>query len=359
MRTIDDVQDAFRALAEIAPEPAPLPLAAAPTDGRAHRSWASPVAAAAATVLVAGGLVYATTNAGDDGTQPGGHDVASHNVPALTAPPADGAPDLTFHFTATAPDAGTVAAYGIDRDGQVVDFRPTAGSAACRTRIGSAQASACDPTAEVRLHYVNPAPDRDEPPFDPAGVTHRVATEVNGRPAFFGRIDDALDPTEKLYWEYAPGALAEASAPSRAAELALAESVRVASEPVRIPVAPTLTDHHYANLVTSEPGDAAGDFEVTSADAQQGGFHLGWGRDAYGATVPPSDPQEFTVNGRTWTITGGRQLLATLKDSAVPLTVLPYLGTDRAALREILRGLRLAPDHTDPTTWFSAADVLH
>jgi len=210
----------------------------------------------------------------------------------------------------------------------------------------------------VRLHYANPAHDPDERSFDPAGVTHRVATRVNGRPAFYGRADNAPDQSEKLYWEYAPGAMAEASAPSRAAELALAESVRGESTPVRIPVAPTVSGRQYANLVTADPADRTGHFELTNADVRQGGYDLGWGRDVYSASGPRTNPQDVTVNGHTWTITGDRQLLATLKDSPIPLNVLPYLATSRTALVEMLRALRFAPDLADPTTWFRAADVV-
>ena len=358
MRTIDDVEEAFRALADTAPEPAPLPLAEAPSTGRGRRAWLAPVAAAAATVLVAGAIVYATSRSGDDGP-PSGGPAANRDVPALTGPAADAAPDLTFRFTATAPDGGAIPSYGIDRDGQVLDFWPAARATECRRT--SAPGSACAPVAEVRLHYANPVRDKDERPFDPARVTHRVATRVNGHPAFYGRVDNALDPSEKLYWQYAPGAIAEAGAPSRAAELALAESVRAASTPVRIPVAPTVSGGQYANLVTSEPAGTTGHFELTNADVRQGGYDLGWGHDIYDVSDAPGrgpDPQDVTVDGRTWTITGGQQLLATLKDSPIPLDVLPYLGSTRTALVEMLRGLRLAPDLADPTTWFSAADVL-
>jgi hypothetical protein len=183
-----------------------------------------------------------------------------------------------------------------------------------------------------------------------------VPVRVNGHPGFYARITRLLSTVEVLYWQYAPGAWAEATAPSRAAELALAESARPASVPLPVPVAPTrVSAGQYVNTLASDPADRAGGYEVAGRGA---GYYVSWGRPLDGeSALERPGAEHVTINGHDWTIIGGRQPAARL-DGPVPVAVQPYDGTSRNRLLDVLRGLRVAGDLSDPGSWFAAAEVL-
>jgi hypothetical protein len=361
MRTVHDLDDAFCALADTAPEPGPLPVLTtsshAPERGETSRRiaqrWLAPTIAAVGTVALVAGLVWVTADSKSAG--PGNGAAGADQLQALTAPAADEAPDLTLRFTATPPAGDTVTSYEFDRAGQVIDFGSAAAPPGCDPISGTAS---CRQVAQVRLYWANPPKDPDERNFNAAKVSRTGTAEVDGRAAFFGRMPHAADGREKLFWQYAPGAWAEATAPSRAAELALAESVRGATVAVRIPLAPTMSGHRYANVLSSQSSGAGGTLEISSPGAREGGFDVAWGNAATAVPHGKGAAEDITVNGRSWTIRGGEQPRAVLRGATVPVVVSSYLGRSRAELIAFLRGLRLASDLGDPSTWYDAAQVL-
>jgi hypothetical protein len=371
MRTVHDIRDAFATLADAAPAPEELSIATTAQHPmrtrRQRRRRLAPAAAALATAAVVGGVVFATSS--PDSGRPSGSPGSLQPLPAPKT--THSTPDLTFRFTADAPVGTTVVRRGIDRAGQVLDYLTPPTGRPCPPSTPTDLM--CRRVAEVRLNYLDPPRDPDEPNSGPADVVDRDPVRVNGHRGFFGRIPNGVDGgTKHLYWEYAHGAWAEAIAPSPAAMLALAESVRPASGPVQVPVDPSPTlDGEYLNIVASERSAYGGSFEVSTPHARSGGYFVNWGLGA-GENGGPKvvDPQDVIVNGRTWTIgwldlggpagsvRGVGELVARLKGSDVPLVLHSDLATSKTEVMKILKGLRLAADLADRSTWFDAADVL-
>ena len=360
MRTVRDLREAFNDLADRAvPAPSDHLLAAQATTGSLTRNRIrvlAPVAAAVATLAVVVSIVLSTDHSGSDGPPAATGPVTTLSPP--TTPATDGPPDLRFRFTATQP-AGTVPSRSADRAGQTLAFvKPPAGTPCA---AGDAACIDARTVAEVTLLYVGPKADPDEASFDIKKIVDRVPVQVAGQSGFYGHRSGSDDPREELFWEYEPGAWAEAFAKTRVTMLALAESVRpTTNSPLDVPLKAALINDQYLNIIQSETSSYGGSFEIATPNAAHGGYLAFWGLQAEPASGQrqTQNPQAATVNGRTWTITGTSQPQADLQGSTVPISIQANYGTSRTQLLAYLKSLTLTANLSNRSTWYDADAVF-